>query len=154
LTSKLRQGFTLIEIVFVLVIVAILGMIAIPRFMTTRDDASETQAKMTVTAVRTAISIEQQQRLLNGDYSAISRLSLSIGVDVPIFDFFDNDAKRPVLRYPLYSCIDASARECWIAMSDTKYLYRMPLGGSVVFMLQNNRFVCDESTENCKKLSR
>ena len=34
-----RDGFTLIEIIFVIVILGIVAMIAVPKFMATRDDA-------------------------------------------------------------------------------------------------------------------
>ena len=152
--SNLRQGFSLIELVFVLIIIAILGIVALPRFSDTRTHAISTQAKMTVTAIRNAISIEKQKRLFRHDFSNIAQLSQSYGYNIPIFDSFDDEGKHLVLDYPLHACEDSEEKGCWIAEDPTHYRYIMPLKGSVMFTLVRNRFICDENDKSCKALSR
>ena len=66
-----QKAFTMIELVFVIVIIGILAGIALPRLATTRDDAFISKARTTVGALRSAISTERQKRILRGDFSNI-----------------------------------------------------------------------------------
>ncbi|RUM65984.1 MAG: hypothetical protein DSZ05_05135 [Sulfurospirillum sp.] len=47
-----REAFTMLELIFVIVIIAILAAVAVPKFTATRDDATITKAISTVSAVR------------------------------------------------------------------------------------------------------
>ena len=154
---KKRQAFTMLELTFVTVIIGILSAIAIPRFAATRDDATITKARSTVAAVRNSISTERQKRILRGDFTPIGDLALTNGANQPIFDFYDGDNTLPVLEYGLRSCLDASARGCWISTADATYVYRMPAStNNVIFTLGNNRFTCvttGASGPDCRNLT-
>ena len=142
---KKRKAFTLMELIFVIVVIGILSAIAIPKFAATRDDAVITKAITTVSAVRNAVATERQKRILRGDFTPIGDLAFQNGVDKPIFDYFDgnNTLGNEVLEYPLRACKDANARGCWISTADTTYTYRMPASNkNIVFILGNNRFTC------------
>ncbi|WP_065840919.1 prepilin-type N-terminal cleavage/methylation domain-containing protein [Campylobacter fetus] len=52
----MKKGFTMIELVFVIVILGILAGIAIPRLAATRDDASATKAAMEIKDVITQVA--------------------------------------------------------------------------------------------------
>jgi general secretion pathway protein G len=67
----MKRAFTMIELVFVIVVVGILAGIAIPKLAVTRDDAIVTKGKATVGALRSAIAMERQKRILKGDFTAI-----------------------------------------------------------------------------------
>ena len=67
-----RRAFTMIELVFVIVIIGILAAIAVPKLAATRDDAFISKARATVGALRSAISMERQKRILRGDFSDIN----------------------------------------------------------------------------------
>ena len=69
---KFRKAFTMVEIVFVIVVIGILAAIAMPKFAATRDDAIISKARTTVGALRTAIGMERQKRILQGDFSDIT----------------------------------------------------------------------------------
>ncbi len=154
-----RKAFTMLELIFVITIIGILSAIAIPKFAMNRDNAIIVKAKSTVASVRNAVATERQQRVLGGDFSLITRLSSASGTDVAIFDAFDGNTSNPVLQYPLQSCKTATTDGCWRETATTatgsEYTYNMPLTGSVVFELKNNRFDCkDLSDANCIKLTR
>jgi len=69
---KFRKAFTMVELIFVVVVIGILAGIAIPKFAVTRDDAIISKARTTVGALRTAIGMERQKRILKGDFSDIT----------------------------------------------------------------------------------
>ena len=156
-----RKAFTMIELVFVIVVIGILSAIAIPKFAATRDDAVITKARTTVASVRSAISTERQKRILRGDFNPISDLAINNGNDKPIFDFFDknNTVGNEVLEYPLRSCKDGNARGCWDTINDTRYDFRLSHNSdNVRFDLVNNRLECYKANktaykENCKLLT-
>lgn len=156
--NKMKSGFTMLELTFVVVIIGILSAIAIPRFAASRDDAIVTRAISTVAAVRNAVSMERQQRILRGDFTTIGDLALVNGNNQPIFDFYDGDNTLPVLEYGLRSCGDANDRGCWISTADTTYTYRMPAStNDVIFTLLLNRFTCEPNDgttgQSCRTLT-
>ena len=54
LTSN-RKAFTMIELIFVIVVIGILSAVAIPKFAATRTDAQITKAKATLNCNRRSI---------------------------------------------------------------------------------------------------
>ncbi|UCD72360.1 MAG: type II secretion system major pseudopilin GspG [Syntrophobacterales bacterium] len=60
-----QRGFTLIEILVVLVILGILTSIIVPRMLRRPEEARQTKAKMDITAIETALNL---YRLDNGGY--------------------------------------------------------------------------------------
>ncbi|WP_345986118.1 type II secretion system protein [Sulfurimonas sp. HSL-1656] len=69
-----KNAFTMIELIFVIVVLGILASIAIPKFAATREDAKISAARATVAAVRSGIVSERQKRMLRGDTTYITSL--------------------------------------------------------------------------------
>ena len=147
-----RKAFTMVELVFVIVVIGILAAIAVPKFAATRDDATITKAIATVGSIRSALSTERQKRILRGDFLAIT--SLSNGGTGAITNFSnDSDGNaNSVLEYAISACA-AGQKGCW-SVTGTTYRYVMPTTGNVDFNITNNRFDCTAPTDaNCKLLT-
>ena len=69
-----KNAFTMIELVFVIVVLGILAAVAIPKFAATRTDAVITKGRSDIAAIRTAIITERQSRLIKGDSSFVNIL--------------------------------------------------------------------------------
>ena len=157
----MRKAFTMIELVFVIAVIGILAVIAVPRFSATRDDATLTKAKTTVANIRTALGSEVQARILKGDYTPVTNLGGSAGHNVDLFDYFDgNSSGSRVLEYPIKSCKNSTSTGCWMKNGNS-YTYKAPSsvanGASVSFSVTNGRFVCSYNSDPhhlCSKLER
>ena len=67
----MKKAFTMVELVFVIVVIGILSAIAVPKFAATRDDAIVSKALAEVAAMRSAIATERQKRILRGNFTDI-----------------------------------------------------------------------------------
>ena len=159
---KNRNAFTMLELIFVIVVIGILSAVAIPKFAVNRDDAVIAKAKATVSAVRSALATERQKRILRGDFTPIYKLSSSATLGNPIFDAFDGNTTNSVLAYAPVSCATDNLDGCWKVTTEgtvdgttAVYTFNMPLTGTAVFELTGNRFNCQDTSDlDCQKLTR
>jgi len=131
----MRKAFTMIEVIFVLVVIGILGGIAIPKFAATRDDAFISKARATVGAVRSALATEKQKRILRGDFN--QTISWNSG---GVFDA--NNAE--ILEYDVKSCTGTG---CWERVDSTTFKFHGPGGTTCTYNLNNFHF--DKNTSDC-----
>lgn len=92
-----RNAFTMIELVFVIVVLGILAAIAIPRLAATRDDAQIAKGRSDVAAIRAAIVGERQGRLLQGQSNYINKLHNGNTGDFGTL--FDTNGSNTLLQY-------------------------------------------------------
>jgi general secretion pathway protein G len=147
-----RTAFTMLELVFVIVVIGILAAIAVPRLSATRDDAQVAKGRSDVAAIRSAIVSERQARLLRGDSSYINKLDHAASTDegVTIFDSNGTDTKYTIL---MYGVTTKDANGHWMKTS-TGYTYKI-LNTAVAFDYNstNGKFDCDHTDANCKLLA-
>jgi general secretion pathway protein G len=90
----MRKAFSMIELVFVIVVMGILAAVAIPKFSSTRVDAQIAKGRSDIASIRSSIVSERQSRLIKGDSDWISALS---GASSDLFD--GNDTNHTLLMY-------------------------------------------------------
>lgn len=112
LPAVLKKAFTMIELIFVIVIIGILAGIAVPKLAVTRDDAFVSRARSAVETLRAAISMERQKRILRGDFSDIN-----------------GSAARDLLEYGL--------SDDWLVNGDV-FIFTAPNGGTCIFRIDHN----------------
>ena len=151
-----KSAFTMLELIFVVVIIGILSAIAIPKFAVTRNDAVIAKAKTTVAAVRNAVATERQKRILKGDFT---HPITGLGAGLNVFDRFNADrdhVANRVLDYALPNCVSLGRLEgCWTSVG-TVYTYHLPVTGTTVaFNLASNRFDCARPASlGCRRLTQ
>jgi len=144
--KKYRKAFSMVELVFVIVIVGILAAVALPRLAMSRDDAQIAKAKTTLASVRSAISAEKQKRILKGQFTAIGDL----GDGDYAFSTFRTTG-NDVLNYPMKNCSALGESDgCWTRENNSTYKYTLPNGTTATFTLGSNKLIC--SAGECAKL--
>lgn len=122
-----KNAFTMIELVFVIVILGILASVAIPRLAATRNDAIIAKGRADILAIRSGIISERQGRMFRGDGRYAADLNSSVGVDKPLFG--------NIMAQTINSGTDAGD---WQKVAD--YTYRFYMSG------ENVDFTYDPST--------
>jgi general secretion pathway protein G len=120
--KKSSSAFTMIELVFVIVVLGILAAIAIPKFAATRTDAQISKARADIASIRSAILTERQSRLITGDSSWINSLSSSATT------LFDGNSTASLLMYGITA---GTTDGHWSTTESTPYVnYTYKVGGS------------------------
>ena len=97
-TLPFSPAFTMIELVFVIVVLGILAAIAVPKLAATRTDAEISKGAADVAAIRSGIVSVRQRHLLKGDYTYPAALS---GGGAASGLLFDGDGTGQILMYPI-----------------------------------------------------
>jgi general secretion pathway protein G len=148
--NQIKQGefhpaFTMIEMIFVIVVLGILAAVAIPRLAASRDDAVLVKGKSQVSAIRSGISLLKSKRLMEGNTSPISELdnNMSTAENQPLFH---GGADGNILEYPIYSKEgDGNWKKTTSPNGYTYYLN----GGGVEFIYTSNTFDCNHTSTEC-----
>jgi len=153
-TIKFKKAFTMIELLFVIVVIGILAGVAIPRLAATRDDAEITKGATILSSIRNALSIERQKRILRGDFTPIT----AVGDSTNVFDMFSPDKngnQEKVLEYPIVS---ESEKYHWryVDNNNTYFCLSNVCNGNsdtIRFQLNSGRFLCHEADVSSGKCS-
>lgn len=75
----MKTAFTMIELIFVIVILGILAAVALPKFGNTKEQADLANARAEIASIRSGIVSERQTRLIQGNSSWITDTNLDSG---------------------------------------------------------------------------
>jgi len=152
-----KPAFTMIELIFVIVVLGILASIAVPRFAATRDDAIISKARAQVASIRSAIMTEHQRGILQGQTDLPRELDNST-VNIDNEALFDGNASNPLLSYALFS---RQIQGRWFRVAntsaDTIHNYDFYINGIVTerfeYNITSQLFDCDHNNANCRLLA-
>ena len=114
-----RSAFTMIELIFVIVVIGILASIAVPKLWVTRDDAIIAKGRSDVSTIRSAIATDRQKRMLEGNATIRSQLESNA---TTLFS--------DILQYPIYS---ENTPGHWRKINTNRYAYKLGDNSDVIF---------------------
>ncbi|MFA5455546.1 MAG: type II secretion system protein [Sulfurimonas sp.] len=115
---KFSRAFTVIELIFVIVVLGILAGIALPKFGKTREIADMAKGRGDVATIRTAIANERQTQVIKGNTSYIAKLSSSTTT------LFTGDTSvTPNRNLLAYGIKAGTGSGDWAKTSDTVYTF-------------------------------
>ena len=143
-----KDAFTMIELIFVIVILGVLASIAIPKLGSVKITAGIAMARSDLAAIRSSIMSERQRSLVQGDASYITKLTPATTDNML---FTGDGAGRTLLTYGIKK--GSSAGE-WDINSDTQYEFN---SGTQVTVFDYNTttglFSCTSGLNDCDALS-
>ena len=152
-----QKAFTMVELIFVIIIIGILAAVALPKFGESANQAHLSKAKNAVAIIQSAVTTERQKMILRGD-AGTDIESLEDTSSTTLFNDINGNTGNPALSNGVTSC---SGQYCWRKGNNTgDYIYKSGDGTEVTFTLDNNRFDCNASvgstaTQNlCKYLTK
>lgn len=153
---SLHSAFTMIELVFVIVILGILSAVAVPRLSGSIEDANIATGIATVSTIRSAIATQRQKSLIKG----IVNYPILLDTATKNTDgeaLFSGDANIRILQYGIYA---GEKSGDWMKTSDNgvavTYTYYISHDKPVVFTYTkaNGKFDCDHTKERCQWLTQ
>lgn len=142
---KFSRAFTMIEMIFVIVVIGILASVAFPKLAATRTDAEIVKGRADVAAIRSAIVSERQTQLIRGTNTYIPKLSSNT---TTLFTG-DTDSNRTLLMYGIKA---GSGSGHWSG-TDPNYTYRV--GATETAFTYNSStgtFACTSGSGYCDEL--
>jgi general secretion pathway protein G len=142
------KAFTIIELVFVIVVLGILAAVALPKFGATREIADIAKGRGDVATIRTAIANERQSQVIRGNNTYINKLSSSSTT------LFTGDTSVTPARTLLsYGIKAGTGSGDWAKNSDTEYVFKV--GSTPTTFTYNpniGTFTCPTGTGDCDAL--
>lgn len=145
-----KSAFTMIEMVFVIVILGILAAVAIPKLAITRDDAMLVKGKSQVASIRSGIALQKSKRMLEGTTPFIP--TALDNVAGRLFNYSDGNTSN-ILEYPIFS--EANRDGAWVKTNtENTYEFRvMGVPHTFFYNKATGTFNCTAGTY-CDDLTR
>jgi prepilin-type N-terminal cleavage/methylation domain-containing protein len=139
-----KKAFTLLEIIFVVTIIAIIITVAIPKLDESLNKTNIIKIKNDITMIRDGITKYKNKMILQNNHTTLEKL--------------DEDSDKlfsKILIYPIISSILQKANS-WSKISDTTYKIYLNSQDNLLFIYDkhNYTFDCDNENDLCKKLSQ
>lgn len=158
----MKKGFTLIELIFVIVVLGILASVAIPKLSSSRDDAYQVKGKSDVSSIKAGINRFKMEQIASGNYTSVTMATLDdatpLESDKKLF-YRDNNMTYSLLQEPIYSGNSADIKGGdWVKASATQYKFYLNPSEYATFDYNSSTglFSCTFSTPSnlCSILTR
>jgi general secretion pathway protein G len=144
----MKKAFTMIELVFVIVILGILASIAVSKMAVTRDDAMFVKGKSQVAAIRNALTLVRNTNMLQARGSDWPEALDDAAANTSGAEIFDgNGTIGQLLDYPLYS---TNKNGYWQKTGTNRYSFKV-MNVDVNFTyagVGSGRFQCTQGAVN------
>lgn len=157
-----KKAFTMIELIFVIVILGILSTVAIPYFAGTKRNAEIVSGKADIASIRAAIVSERQTQLVKGkttnqympnisDIAAASNAGDTLFTGTGTIPAGTADDNRTLL---LYGIVAGSTGSGWFKTAVAKQYKYGVTGVDTTFTYDNSngKFSCVADTGDCNAL--
>ena len=138
----MKKGFSLVEIIFVLLILAVITTVAVSKFETTLDKANISKIKSDVLQIRSAINLYKNKLILKKQNETLDELD-------------DNDKMlfNIILDTPIIASNETKTAQ-WSKLSTTTYKVFIDASNSLEFKYDTSAstFDCDMDIQLCKEL--
>ena len=148
MSTKTQKAFTMVELIFVIVIIGILSAVAVPKLSQTTSLAYLSKAKSELASVMSAIATHRQKQILSGKASTGIT---DLGDGTYAFSVFNADSTKEVVSVPVKQCTSGQ-KGCWTRTDATHYVYSFVDSGDALFKLASSRLICDSDEADCAKL--
>jgi len=164
------KSFTLIELIFVIVIIGLLASVAVPKFAQTKASASSASAKSVVSSIRTAIETKHGEWIINDNLNSSNGYTPQgypqkldeASANTVGEDLFVGTSTMKILKNPVKSCLN---NDCWFKYKadDTDnnisyYAYKFTAESNMTldYNGSNGKFECNGdgsmSKDDCKSV--
>ena len=138
-----KKAFSLLEIIFVLIVMAVITTIAVSKFDTAISNTNLTKIKSDILQIRAGINLTKNKMILKNSNNTLEQLE-------------DNNEKlfSKILEHPILSSNEPRAK-AWSKLSNTKYKVYITNESFIEFYYDNDKYIfdCDISNELCQELN-
>ncbi len=151
-----KTAFTMVELVFVIVVLGILAGVAIPRLTATRDDAVIAKGRSDVAAIRSSIKTTRARRVLEGNVSYSPSLTSKTATSANLSSKTSGALFAGVLDYAVHAKHEPGHWQKRNSNGTTEvYRYRITSTRQADFTYDSTdgSFDCDHSGRDCRMLT-
>jgi general secretion pathway protein G len=138
-----KKGFSLIEIIFVLLTITIIITVAVSKFDTALDSTNIANIKSDVLQIRAGINLYKNKNILKNETITFNSL-----------DDNNHELFSIILESPILSS-DEQIAQAWSKISTTKYKVFIDNKNAIEFIFDRSKYTFDCNTSNslCKELN-
>ena len=137
----MRRAFTMMELIFVIVILGILAGVAAPRLFATRDDAIITKTRADIASIRSAITNMRNTNMLAGNFG-FPNLE---GANSALFDNVLQNGIKPK---------EADDNSGWTAGANNTYTFTLrDATATFTYNIADGSFNCPNTNSLCRQLT-
>jgi len=151
----MKKSFSLLEIIFVITLISIISMIAIPKLFLNITSASYTQVKSDIALIRNAIISNKNKNIISGKGEAFINSLDDAKINVTYEKLFVGKDDDMLLQYPIISTsFEKKEIGKWIKVSAYNYKVFIDNKNAIEFVYDssNGTFDCDYKEDLCKDL--